>query len=276
MFNNQVGVIKKILNNSALVADYSGREYILLGQGIAFGKKQGMRIPNDLKVEKIFEFKNQYASFSKVIQANEATANYISDAIQVLFETIGVSISERAFISFCDHVALMYNRSLSKEFFANPFIYETKALYSDSFQLAINFKDRLYDKNKIDISLDEVALLALHIQNFQNDKNDITVMQLNEIIFDIKELLEHEYHYDATIYEEDYARFITHIKFLIRRTIRNKHIKNELLDVIQDRYSSYSIITNKIAGIIENKLCLTINEDEKAFLAVYIARFLEI
>lgn len=268
--------ILKVLNNSALIVKGKHKEYILLGSGIAFGKSQGMYIETNAKVDKMYAFMENAEALEKIMDANKDEASFIADAISVLFDTLSMKIKENLLISFCDHVAIMYSRVLKNEIILNPFLEETKALYADSFQIAERLCAILYANNNIKLPEDEVAYLALHIQNIRNKHEDISVLLLNKVIVDIKELLTETYQVVLQGKEDEYARFISHIKFLMSRIIKDMKLKNDMKDIIQIRYVPYYPLAKKVAWIIEKELSCKITEEELAFIVIHLIRFIEL
>ena len=72
----------------------------------------------------------------------------------------------------------------------------------------------------------------------------------------------------------DYARFLTHIRFAIERIMTDNPIKNDLVDVIKEKYRLSYKIAEETRAIICKVLDINkISEDELAYLAMHIERF---
>lgn len=267
--------VEKVLNNSAMIINEQQNTYIVLGNGIAFQKKQGQVLSGELKVDKVFQLFEYETSFKKIIAIHPSNTNFIIDAIRILLDTIETTVDEQAFIAFCDHVAIMYERVLQKESIANPFIIETKALYKESYQLAKQLCDELHKQNEISIPENEVGYIALHMQNIIH-QDAVSVGCLNKIVVEIKDIADDIYHIQLDEQEDNYARFISHLKFLIQRLTKHISIENALKDVIKERYASYYPFALDIANVLHKELGFHVSEDEIAFLVLHLARFIEI
>lgn len=270
-------IIQKILNNSAVLVQEDDQEFIYIGPGIAFGKKAGMVFDDLKKVEKVFSLKQKAETFQRLLNHHTQEIAYVMDAVRILLETVpDVVLDENQLLAFCDHVAIMYERVLKNEPLLNPFLYETKALYKDSFQLALLLSNHLEELNGVVIPESETGYIALHIQSILQDKDRVAVECLNSIMAQIKDLLEEDYHIDVDTREDEYGRFINHIKFLINRVFQKSQMQNDLRDMILRNYAPYREVAQKVANIIEAELHNTLSEDEIAFLMIHMNRLVEI
>ncbi|MFV0393639.1 MAG: PRD domain-containing protein [Coprobacillaceae bacterium] len=275
MFNtNKASKIIKILNNSAMIVEQFHNEYVLIGAGIAFNKKAGMIIIGEKKIEKSFVFVKNKDSIQKVIN-NNANFSLVIDAMHILMEMVEEPISEEAMVAFCDHLSITYERVLSGEELLNPFLYETKTLYKESFILAEKLCMKIYEKNNILFPEEEIGFIALHVQNIVSPKDGIPIEQLNSVMFEIRMLLENKYKINILEREDAYGRFIAHIKFLLTRIIKGNFVQNRLLDIIKDKYQDLYPMALEIKSIIEKEFKNEVNDHELSFIVIHMQRLVE-
>lgn len=264
--NNKLKV-SKVLNNSSVMGILDDFECVVVGRGIAFGKKIGDTLIIDNKVEKIFKYQS----------VNNLRENKLKLLISDTFSSLKLlndsECSSKKLISFIDHVITMYKRVLNNECLNNPFAIETKVLYEESYNYALKFGDMIFDKTGIKIPESELSFLALHFQNMFIDKVQTDIDVLNKIVFLVKDLLECKYDYKVMDEDIDYVRFLTHLKFLIHRIENDKK-----LEEINFSYKCSDLIkkvADDIVNILENELNKKVSELEKQLLILHITRFLK-
>jgi len=272
---NKDSKVIKILNNSSMIVEQDKQEFVLVGKGISFNKKPNMMmIINEKNIEKIFVFTKCKNAIQKVISNNE-NFPFVLDAMHILSDIIDTNQSEEALSAFCDHLSITYERVRMGEDLMNPFLYETKTLYSESFNLAKQLCQKLSDMNAIEIPEAEIGYIALHIQNINSNSSEIAIGTLNSLIFEIRELLEKKYHINLFNMEDAYGRFISHIKFLLTRILKHISIENQLLDVIEERYQDVYPMAVDIKNIIEQEVHQEINDHELSFIVIHMYRLIE-
>jgi len=71
----------------------------------------------------------------------------------------------------------------------------------------------------------------------------------------------------------DYARFLTHLRFAIKRILVNMSIKNDFIKEIKSKYKLSYKIANGVSKILVTQLEKDVTVDEIAYLAMHIERF---
>lgn len=273
----KVSKVIKVLNNSAMIVEQKHQEFVLVGSGIAFQKKAGMILINEDNIEKAFIFTNHKDSLERIIsELQTVDFSLISNAMEIVVDLIGKEIREEQMLTFFDHLAITYTRIIKDDIIDNPFLYETKALYKESYQKAVILADRLQQTNGIIMPEAEIGFIALHIQSMEyNQQKDYPVKKLNGLFFAIKEVLENECDIEWERKEDTYGRFLSHIKFLLSRILQDYSLENELKDVIEERYQAYYPVANKIKQIIEDELGCQLSDDEVSFIVIHVQRIME-
>lgn len=73
----------------------------------------------------------------------------------------------------------------------------------------------------------------------------------------------------------DYAWFVTHIRFMIERIVKNNKLNNELADILLDKFPNAYELAVKSEDIVKEELDIPeISKDELAFITMHIERFL--
>lgn len=131
--------IEKILNNNAFISlDESGEEIIVMGKGVAFGKKQG----DDIELSggyKIFSNSNQ--------ELNQRLKNIVSDipqeyikiteqVVSILEKQYDKKVNDIIYVSLTEHVHGAVERFKKGIQIKNPLLIDIKRLFRDEYKVA--------------------------------------------------------------------------------------------------------------------------------------------
>ena len=268
--------VTKSFNNNIVMVKVNGKEKILFSKGIGFGKKFGDIIPKDVNVEKIFSIedeenkKNLRKIIDKVDKDFFATCE---EAIAQVSHELDCDLNESIHIGLIDHLYFAIKRLKNNEEIQNPFLVEIQTLYSKEYSLAEVIGDKIGKFSGVEIPEGEIGFIALHIHSALNDGGLSNTIKYSYLSNKIVEHVEERLKINIDRKSLDYARFITHIRFAIKRILSSSPISNGLIEVIKIKYEKSYAIAEEAADILKEGLCVDITEDEIAYLAMHIERF---
>lgn len=178
-------------------------------------------------------------------------------------------------IGFCDHVSIMFSRVLKDESIMNPFLSETKVLYQESFEKARSIAHQLNVRFDVIIPEEEVGYIALHLQNIVSPASGEQMKVMNKIAAMTSDYITDELKINLDKESLIYARFMTHLKFVVMRLLRNQRSDNIMTDMILRQLSQYRPQAEKIVDIIEQETKHRLSLDELAYLMIHVGRILE-
>ena len=118
-------IIKVINNNVISSEDDKGKEIIVMGKGIGFGKKAGEEI-DETKIEKVFSLPDESTSqFMQVVK--DMPYEYIRTAELVIAyarETLGYHLSKNIYVTLTDHLGYAIERKQQGIVVANELSWE--------------------------------------------------------------------------------------------------------------------------------------------------------
>lgn len=269
-------VVIKSYNNNIVSVKMRGLERILFAKGIGFGKKYGDEIEKGTKVEKIFviEDEDNLRNFKQVIEnVDEEFFMICEEMITFIGNRLQEKLDEGIHVALVDHLNFSVKRLSNNEEIENPFIIEIKALYPTEYSVAEKVAEKLQNEINVKIPTGEIGFIALHIHSARNSgklSNSIrNTYMINLIIAFIEENISLKI--DKT--SLDYARFLTHLKFAIKRISGDVAIKNDFIKEIKSKYKLSYKIAKGVSKILTKKLEKNVDEDEMAYLAMHIERF---
>lgn len=268
--------IVKVLNNSSVLVKCSDGECIFLSNGLGFGKKPGEEIIKGTQIEKKFNLHEVSAQFEDIINGYSPNiVKWVAEAITLLHENIDDKIRSEAIVAFSDHIAAMLVRIQTNEPIANFFLYETKALYPDSFARSQRICDGLGERSGIMIPESEVAFVAMHIHNIVSKNPRLKAEKLNTIIYLVDEILTEDGHFNGDKSSLDYTRFLTHLRFVVERVLGSQDLKgNELEPMIRLQYPRQIAISEKIITVIQDELKKNVSQSEVVYLTVHLIKII--
>ena len=270
-------LIRKVLNNNVVIAEYLGEELILIGKGIGFNTNKNKYIPSD-KVENIFSKRvSDDENYNRILENINSEIVGISEEIITSWESkLGTKLNSGIHVSLPDHINFSITRYKQDLLIENPFIDELKVIYPQEFALAVEALKMINQRFNITLPEDEAGFISLHIRAALKEQ-DVSqslayTRKLGEIMELISSLLKKKFDKNSL----EYVRTVTHINFMLERAITGKTIKNPLLDNIKkELYNEYNLAII-ISMKMEDLFSVKVSDDEKGYLAIHLSRLTEL
>lgn len=271
-------VVKKINNNVAICKDSSGRELIAFGKGIGFPPTP--YVLTDLrKIERTFyNVSSQYISMLndipyEIIQFTAEQMLAVQDALP--YET-----TSNLVLTLADHIAFAIERSQKGIYVRMPSIYEIALNYPAEVKIGRLFVSEIKKKLCVALPKNEVQGIAMHLINAQDGtKLSETVPEVeqyyDEILAHTTQIIEQELNIQVQQDTFNYARFATHIQYLLTRALENKQIDSRNLlmyQSVRDEFPKISDCVDRICTYYEDKWGLKLSEEEKLYLIMHVNR----
>ena len=272
--------ITKILNNNVVISKINGEERIVMGAGIAFGKKNGQAIEKD-KIDKIFRMTSDEQERMLTL-INELDDDVLLISQEIIVEANKLykePLSESIYIALTDHINYANKRHKEGTVINNPLLYEIKRLYPDEYKIGLFGIDRIAKHFNLDMPKDEAGFIAMHIVNANMNESISNVYEITKITQSIVNLVRYHFNLDVSEEELSYARFITHLKFFSQRLINSESLE-EVMDIsllasLQKKYSESNRCVDKIGDFLKRNYNHDLSNDERVYLILHIARLLK-
>ena len=276
-------IIEKIYNNNVvLVKDTtSNKQLILTGCGIGFQKKVG-QLADETKIEKKFiaedeSFKN---NISKLALEVDEDVNKASSAIVEYTESkLKTDLYDYIYVALTDHISFALKRYKENIEIKNELLYEIRRIHKAEFEIGLWALEYINKEFDVNLPEDEAAFIAMHIVNANYSENTSESLLMTKIVKEILNIIRYFYAIEFNQNEMNYERFLTHLKFFAKRLIKNenkRNSKNELLEIIKEKYNESYECANKIKIFIEEHYEYAVSEDEMLYLIIHINRVIEV
>ncbi|WP_439234770.1 BglG family transcription antiterminator LicT [Lonepinella koalarum] len=274
--------IQKILNNSVVISlDSSNKEIVVMGKGIAYGKRVGDKIDQQ-QVTKRFILANVNHSQNVINLLNNIPAEYVDIANSILTytrERIGLELIESVYISLLDHIHSSVERYSKNIVLRNKLLWEIKNFYKLEFDVGLYALNEIYHTFNIKMDEDEAAFIALHIVSAEKCHDINQTYKETEFIHNITNIVKYYFSIEYDVNSLDYNRFITHLKFFSMRVFSHTSnieslLDEEILDLLKNKYTEPYRCSLKIKEYINNKYGYILDNDEILYLTIHITKII--
>lgn len=273
-------VIKTINNNNLCVIDDNGREQIVSGKGIGFGKKYGDSV-DPSQIQKTYLITNSELQKKMIEMLEEIPPEYMNftaNMVEHIKKFYSSRLNESLIVTLSDHIAFAIERKKNGIEFTNPLIDSIRECYPLELNLGEYCVEQMNEQLGIEMNTDEAGFIAMHIINARLDTKMSDVYDITKMINGCIEIS--EYYYKEAFNRESaaYERFVAHLKYLAQRLFKNKPLPQELSED-----DSFVTMLKKTCGRhYKCALCIqeyilktykkTITEDELLTLTIHLKK----
>ena len=266
-------LISKILNNNVVISEEDQEEVILMGRGLAFGRKVGQEIPDELIEKRYVLSENR----RQLLMELPAEVMEMSDKIiSFAREKLQKKLKDTAFLAMADHIHGVLLRLEDDIYLKNFLMWDIKRFFPIEFEVGQFAKQLLSAYIGKELPDDEAAFMALTLVNAELENGDGTARDLTMMMEEIMTIV--KYSLEISLDEVDVylERFMTHLKFFCERVLTdssNRDLEdNDMFDLLKCKYPLAYETTRKIAEFLKQTRNYQISEDEQLYLTIHLSR----
>lgn len=273
-------VVKVINNNNLCVLDDNGREQIVSGKGIGFGKKYGDMVEVS-QIQKTYLITDSELQKKMISMLKEIPSEYMfftNDMVEHIKKVYPSKLNESLLVTLSDHIAFTIERKKSGIEFTNPLIDSIREAYPEELSLGEYCVEQIRERLDIAMSKDEAGFIAMHIINARLDIKMSDVYEITKMINGCIEIAEYYYQEKFQKDSVSYERFLTHLKYLAQRLFQNKPLPQNLSDdvtfvaMIKKTCNKHYKCAMCIQEYILKTYKKDINDDELITLAIHLKK----
>ena len=270
-------IFKPINNNIVTALDDEGLEVIVVGKGIGFRAKEGIEIA-PAAIQKVYRMENQKDTdrlkdlFSSLPpQYIELTDEIFGYAKRVLNKRL----NERAYITLADHIHFAAERHKDGLDFTNALLNEVRRFYSVEYQIGLYALEIIKKRLGITFPCDEAASIAIHILDAEYDISVKGTFDATNLMNGILDIVENQEHYKIRDGDYYHDRFLTHLKFLTQRIVKNDPLPDAddgLYSLLCEKFQKEIHCGNAIADYLRKTCQVELPRQEIACIAIHLCR----
>lgn len=264
--------IRNINNNVAVCVDDNGFEVIAIGKGVGFGKT-----PHEVPLEVIDQtYYNIPAHYVSLLdEMPEEIFELTRVIVQKGCQYLNMEAKASFLFSLSDHINFAIQNTKKGLVISNPMSNEIPHMYEREYKMGTWALDLIRKKTGVKLPRSEAATIALH---FVNAEQDVKVPERDEIehfVDDITEIIESELNIIIDRDEYNYSRFVTHLKYLLKRThgINRTNTENaKMFDEVYANNPKLQSTLDKLKIYITTVLKVEPSKDELLYLLIHLNR----
>ena len=277
--------ISRIYNNNvALTVNHLGQEAVVIGRGIAFGKRKGQMI-DSAAVEQTFVPERGMSGERLSLTLSEIPAEILSIAtgLESRVRADGVlELSNSFIIPLADHLHYAVMRAREGVRVDYPLAPEVTLLYPREVEYGRSVIAAVRERLQVQMDPGEAIPLALHLVNAQFATADMSqAFRMTEVFAQVFEIIEASYERKIDPDSMSAARFVTHLRYLFVRASRASANRTEDADEVSqpsllaalraDVPRAYAC-AQKVLLVLQMQLKQSLTRDELTYLTIHIAR----
>lgn len=271
-------IIKRVLNNNTIISSNSkGVDVLLMGKGIAFGKKKGQVVDME-QIEKTFLLKDKetQSKFTELLLNVPMEHILVSEKI-INFGKIklGKNLNEIIYVNLTDHIHSAIDRYREGLILKNPLRWDIARFYPDEYAVGEKAIEVVRNDLGVSFEIDEAAFIAIHFVNAEMDKTWEFAYEIAEITKKIETIIKEHYRTEFDENSLDYYRFITHVKFFAQRLPAGDHYDDEdeeLLNTLKHKYEGEYASALEIKEYVQKDFEYELSSTELLYLTAHIRR----
>ena len=260
-------IIKVINNNTVSVIDDKGKEQIISGKGIGFGKKYGDE-PDKDKIQKMYLVTDSELRKRLIECLTEIPYEHIkltADLVDYISSHIDGQLNESLIITLSDHISFAIERKKQGLEFENPLMDAISDCFPKELALGRYCVAEIYQRLGVELRGDE----GTKMEQIQ----DITKM-VNSCAEIADACLAGKINKNSVAYE----RFLVHLKYLAKRLFKSQELPNvlsrdeEFADIIKKKFKKQYKCAKHMQDHILKNYAKTISEDEMITLSIHLKK----
>lgn len=273
---------KNFNNNAALVEDEQALEWIVIGNGVGFGKQPGDLV-DEAKIERRFIATGSKGFDATQIQAltaiNAKMLAIMSEIVALVEPALNTKINDRQYLILADHLQFAVQRIDSHVTLTDQsLLWELRNLFPTEYQTAQQTIALINQKLGFTLPDGETVPLTYHFVNIKNGDSEIEdTMTMTKLVANIIGIVQKNF---GIILDEDsfnYSRFISHLRYFIIRRLKKAQepvtqLDPALLAMMINRYPQAYQVVQQIPAFLKHEMNWTLQSDEAVYLLLHIWR----
>ena len=244
--------IAKTLNHNSFIGveEENNREYLVMGKGIAFGKKTGQRVQpgDDARIYSLTEM-TERGNARTIVQGVSPLSLELASAVLDEAEKEFGKIDRSIVFPMADHLDFAVRRIQNGEQISNPLTDDIRVMFYKEYKVASCIRELLKERLQIEIDEHEIGYLALHVHSAIVEENVSQAMSYN--------------------------RMMNHIRYMVARAVSGEKLKVNMNDYMSVKFPKAFQAAKRICEEMEKRLKLPMEEIEIGYLAMHIERIMD-
>ena len=268
-------IVRSLNNNAVAALGQDGREVVLVGPGMGFGRKPGDQV-DEAQASKVYSLTTDLQSrLLELLEDIDPVHFDVTEAIVSHARACGLSLKDQVLVSLADHIAFAIERLNNGTQIPFLMLSEVRMSYPREFEVAEWGRRLVNQRCGIELPEDETAYIALQLVNASLDQPD--AYRIMQCMTGILRIVEQDLGAALDERSLDTMRLITHVRFLVQRVFGqlqwddNKGIDG-LRDYLLAQNPGHAACADHIRAYLKDEYGYELQRNEEAYLLVHLGR----
>lgn len=276
-------VIKRLNNNSVMCFDSRGRNVVAFGKGIAFALPEGSsELPLSAIERTFYDIDEHYLALFD--ELSPEILQLAADVIGATAPSLSYDLSPNAALALADHISFAISRLHSGMLVKMPLAYDVFQMYPIESRAGEYALKLISQRLNIKLPRDEATGIALCLVNAalspaaSQDAAAAKLTQKDNLVESVSRIIERRCKVTIDRNSFEFARFATHLFYLLERTtseVSNNSQFSDVADLYQvarDKSPGEAACLDEINSLIDTQFCGSLSTDEQLYLLMHITR----
>lgn len=269
-------VVRNINNNVSLCRDGNGKEVVVFGKGVGFLRPSD-QVPLGRIERTFYNVSSHYLSILNDVP--QEILDFTARQMTALRNTLPYGTTANLTFILADHLAFAIERAQKNIYIPMPSVYELETSWPLEMEVGRSFVSAMEKEFGVKLPYGEAQAVAMHFINARSTHAQEAAFNIEaryeEILERTTQIIEKEMALTVRRDTFNYARFATHVQYLLRRIFEDKSIDSEniqMYESIRDEYEAASRCVDKIAVYLRETWKAKLTEEEKLYLIMHVNR----
>lgn len=273
-------ITKRINNNVAMAEDAEGNEMVVFGKGLGF-RKPPYEMEETSQIQRVF--RNVNDDLLKTINSISADVIGVSlDIVRLAEVELDCRLNPNLYLTLADHLQFAAERFADGIVMDNPLAADIPLVYPAEYDLGKTGLKFMETMTGITLPQFEACAIALHIINAEgrgsaHGDQMRTVQKTLGIIDDVTDIVRKKMFAGEEIdkTQHSYVRFVTHLKFLVKRLMGEGEKQETELPLLMDIAKNYpraDSCSKAIARYFRRSHGWKLTDEERFYLLMYLIK----
>lgn len=271
--------IRNFNNNAALVSDREGVEWVVVGKGVGFGKKQGEEIDETLVEHKFVAADKNSPEIEEFKDIKPQALQLTTEVVKLIEPLLGITYNDYQYFTLADHIDFALKRARDGIEIDNGTVrWEVRKLFAREFTVAQKAVELVRKRTNMTFPDSEVVFLTYHFVNAESDGSKLQeTIKISRLIAGIVEIVQYQYHLTLDTESFNYNRFITHLRAMMVQQLSKSQDSGEeldpsLLELMRIKYPLAFATVERIDAFLQEKADWKLGPDGKVYMTLHIWR----
>ena len=241
------------------IQDENNQECLVMGKGVAFGKKVGQTVPvtAEAKVYSLKEMTERGEAKDILKSVSPLCLEFANEVLNQAEQEFG-KVDRTILFTMADHLDFAIRRIQNGEQISNPLTDDIRVMFYKEYKVASCIQELLKEKLQLEI-----------------DENVSQAMEIARTVRECISLVEKETGNSIDVMSLGYNRLMNHVRYMVARAIHGEKLKMNLNEYMSVKFPEAFMAAERICRQMEKSLKLPIPDIEIGYLAMHLERMLD-